>query len=277
MPTTLDLVPPAPPPPRGRDLPYSDGVPLESLWHRMTGDLLLACLQWHWRGREDFFAGANQFFYFDPAQAKNNDFLGPDFYVVKGVSHEPLRRSWVTWDEGGRVPNVIVELVSESTAAEDRGEKKRVYLQQLDVKEYFCFDPNGQVLEGWRKNGRRKPTPINPTTDGRLWSEELDLFLGSWTGEVYRYRDVWLRFFDANGTLIQTLSEAEAARAQQEAARAQQEAARARQEAARAQQETTRANAEAARADMEKREKDDALAELARLKAELDRLKNPPT
>lgn len=254
MPTTL-LEPPAPVPlPRGIDLPYSDGEPLESLWHRAAGDLLLACIQWHWRGREDFFAGANQFFYFDPAQAKNNDFRGPDFYVVKGVSHQPLRRSWVAWEESGRVPNVIVELVSESTADNDRVEKKRVYLQTLDVREYFCFDPDGHVLEGWRKNGKRKPTAIKPKA-GRLWSEELDLFLGGWTGEVYRYRDVWLRFFDAAGELVRTSAEAMEVQAQAETARAQTEAARAQAEARRA---------------------DTAEAELAQLRAELERLKNAP-
>jgi Uma2 family endonuclease len=258
MPTTL-----APPValPRGCDLPSSDGEPLESLWHRAAGDLLLACLHWHWRGRTDFFAGANQFFYFDPATARNTHFRGPDFYVVKGVSHEPIRRSWVVWEEGGRVPNVIVELLSESTADEDRGEKRRVYLEQLDVREYYCYDPDGQVLEGWRK-GKRRPVAIKPQ-GGRLWSEELELFVGPWDGEVLTYRDTWLRFFDAAGALVLTPAEAMDTQAQAAEARAQAQAAR-------AQAATAQAGAEADRANT-------AEAEVAKLRAELDRLKNPPT
>ncbi len=254
MATTLDLAPPAPAPPRGIDLPYSDGEPLESLWHRAAGDLLLASIHWHWRGRTDFFAGANQFFYFDPKTARNTNFRGPDFYVVTGVSHEPIRRNWVAWEEGGRVPNVVVELLSESTAEEDRVEKKRVYLEQLDVREYYCYDPDGRVLEGWRK-GKRKPTAIKPTA-GQLWSEELDLSLGTWDGVCLTYHDTWLRLFDAAGELVPTPAEAADARAREAAARA-------REAAARAQAEATRA--------------DSAEAEVAKLRAELAKLRSAPT
>ena len=224
MPTTLE--PPALVPlPRGIDLPCSDGVPMESGWHVKAMWLLVASVEQHWKGRTDFYAGGNNFFYFDPAQARNNNFRGPDFYVVKGVSHD-LRRSWVAWEEGGRVPNVVVELLSPSTADTDRVTKKRVYLEQLDVKEYYCYDPDGPVVEGWRK-GKRKPVAIKPAADGRLWSEELELFLGSWAGEHYRQRAIWPRFFDATGGLILHADEVAELRATAEAARATTEAARA--------------------------------------------------
>ena len=261
MATTLDLAPPAPALPRGIDLPYSDGEPLESLWHRAAGDLLLASIHWHWRGRTDFFAGANQFFYFDPKTARNTNFRGPDFYVVTGVRHEPIRRSWVAWEEGGRVPNVVVELLSESTAEEDRVEKKRVYLEQLDVREYYCYDPDGRVLEGWRK-GKRKPTAIRPAADGRLRSEELDLSLGAWDGVYLTYHDTWLRLFDTAGELVPTPAEAADALARAEAARAQAATARAQAADARARAEATRA--------------DSAEAEVAKLRAELARLRSAP-
>jgi len=233
--------------PRGCDLPCSDGVPLESTWHLKSMWLLIASIEQHWLGRTDFFVGGNQFFYFDPKQVKNNNFQGPDFYVVKGVSRFPLRRSWVTWEEGGRVPNVIVELLSPSTAENDRVDKRRVYLEQLDVREYYCFDPDGFVLEGWRK-GRRRPVAIKPQ-GGRLWSEELDLFLGSWEGVYLRDRETWLRFFDADGNLSPIAEEVAAERVAAATAHAQAEAARA----------------------------NSAEAEVAKLRAELERLNNPPT
>ena len=143
MPALLDLPLPLP---RGVDLPYSDGVPMETDWHVMAMWTLRESIEHHWRDRDDFYAAGNQFFYFDPAQARNANFRGPDFYVVKDIPREPLRRSWVVWEEGGRVPNVIVELLSPSTADVDRGEKRRIYLQQLDVKEYYCYDPDGPVI-----------------------------------------------------------------------------------------------------------------------------------
>jgi len=233
------LLEPPPTMPRGIDLPCSDGVPLESAWHLKAMWLLIASVEQHWRGRTDFVVGGNQFFYFDPAQARNNNFLGPDFYVVKGVPHEPIRRSWVVWEEGGRVPNVIVELLSPSTAAEDRGHKRQVYLERLDVREYYCYDPDGHVLEGWRK-GKRRPVAIKPK-NGRLWSEELELFLGPWDGEYMRYHDTWPRLYDADGNLSLIADEV----AEQ-------------------------------RADDERRAKDAALAEVAKLRAELAALKNPP-
>ena len=207
MPTTLELEPP-PALPRGVDLPTEDGENLESAWHLKSMWLLIASVEQHWLGRDDFYTGGNQFFYFDPKQARNTKFQGPDFYVVKGVNRFPIRPSWVTWEEGWRVPNVIVELLSPSTADHDRTYKKKVYLQDLDVREYYCFDPDGDVLEGWRKNGKRKPTAI-PLQDGRLWSEELELFLGTWEGVYLRDRQTWLRMFDANGNLSLIADEVE--------------------------------------------------------------------
>lgn len=263
MPTTLDLEPPPSPAPlpRGIDLPTEDGQNVESAWHLKAMWLLIASVEQHLLGRDDFVVNGNQFFYFDPAQAKNNNFRGPDFYFVRGVPREPIRRSWVVWDEGGRVPNVVIELLSPSTADEDRGPKKKVYLQDLAVKEYFCYDPDGHVLEGWRKNGRQKPTAIAPQ-DGRLWSEELGLFLGRWDGEHLRFHDTWPRFFDAKGNLVLIAEEAAAQQAAEAAARAQAAAAR--------------AQAATALAQAEKQAKDAALAEVARLKAELERLTTPP-
>ncbi len=151
MPTTLELEPP-PALPRGIDLPTEDGENLESAWHLKSMWLLIASVEQHWVGRTDFYAGGNQFFYFDPKRARNTKFQGPDFYVVKGVNRFPIRESWVAWEEGGRVPNVIVELLSPSTADHDRTHKKKVYLQDLDVREYFCFDPDGGRC--WKGGGR---------------------------------------------------------------------------------------------------------------------------
>ena len=42
----------------------------------------------------------------------NRDFRGPDFFVVLDVDGEVDRKSWIVWEENGRYPDVIVELMS---------------------------------------------------------------------------------------------------------------------------------------------------------------------
>lgn len=46
--------------------------------------------------------------------------------MVLGTENRP-RRSWTVWHEDGKYPNLIVELLSDSTAAIDRGLKKQIY------------------------------------------------------------------------------------------------------------------------------------------------------
>ena len=71
---------------------------------------------------------------------RRNDFRGPDFFLVLNTSPHG-RNAWVVWAEDGRTPDVVIELVSKSTAANDLGPKKEIYGTQLKVGEYFVFDP----------------------------------------------------------------------------------------------------------------------------------------
>ncbi|MCP4702157.1 MAG: Uma2 family endonuclease, partial [Gammaproteobacteria bacterium] len=70
----------------GADLPYEDGIPLESDWHLAAMNLLIDILEYFWQDRSDVYIGGNMFVYFDPEQRKNHDFCGPDFFVVKGAA-----------------------------------------------------------------------------------------------------------------------------------------------------------------------------------------------
>jgi Uma2 family endonuclease len=194
-------------------MPESDGVPVESQWHRDEMILLIAILSWHFRGREDFYVGGNQCIYYSLQQVLNRDFQGPDFFYVKGVSRTPTRERWIVWREGGRYPNVIVELLSSSTAENDRTTKKDIYEQTFRTEDYFCYDPYTGLLEGWRlKDG--KYAPIAENERGWLWSEELQLWLGQWQCAVLGYAGVWLRFFTPDGQLVLTAEEAQRQRAE---------------------------------------------------------------
>ncbi len=52
-------------------LPDEDGIPLEDFQHFYQQSILLASLTYHWRHRNDFFAGANMFVYYSTRQAEN--------------------------------------------------------------------------------------------------------------------------------------------------------------------------------------------------------------
>ena len=45
------------------------------------------------------------------------------------------------WEENGRYPDVIVELMSSSTAEVDTGIKKDIYEQIFKTPDYFVFHP----------------------------------------------------------------------------------------------------------------------------------------
>src|SRR5712692_4571796 len=132
------------------DLPTEDGIPLESNWHRIQINLLVDCTRQHWRARTDFFAGGKMFIYYSLKQVRNKEYKGPDFFVVKEVDGAHDRPAWIVWEEDGRLPDVIVELLSPSTAAADLGEKKDLYERRFKTPEYFCYDPDSRVLLGWR-------------------------------------------------------------------------------------------------------------------------------
>src|SRR5205807_10562240 len=94
----------------------SDGVPLESPWHLAAILLLMECVRFRLRGRTDFFVGGNMFLYYSEEQARNLDYRGPDFFFVDGVDGTRPRKWWAIWEEGGRFPDVIMELLSPTTA-----------------------------------------------------------------------------------------------------------------------------------------------------------------
>ena len=181
---------------------------MESSLHYAQLALLVSCLEWLWRDRTDFFIGANLTIYFSRQQIKNRDFRGPDLFLVKQTQKRP-RKSWVVWEEEGKYPNLIIELLSDSTAETDRTLKKLLYQERFHTHEYFWFSPDTLEFAGFRLSGQQYQ-PIAANEAGLCWSEELELYLG--------IQDRQLRYFNAQGQLIPTLEE-EAKLAQHQAER----------------------------------------------------------
>ncbi len=170
----------------------SDEPQMESTQHYQQLALLVSHLEWHWRERADFFVGANLTVYYTLEQLRVRKFLGPDFFLVRGVDPQP-RTSWVVWNEGGRYPDLIIELLSDSTAEVDRTEKKRLYQNIFHTHEYFWFSPITGEFAGFRLT-RHWYEAIPMDERGLRWSEELGLYLG--------VVDKQLRYFEADGTLV---------------------------------------------------------------------------
>jgi Uma2 family endonuclease len=189
------------------DLPYEDGIPLESSWHFFQIALLIEVVNCRFDALDDFYAGGDMFIYFNLEQLKTRDFRGPDFFYVKGVPRRPLRKYWATWDEGGRFPDVIMELLSPSTAATDRTIKKDIYERVFRTPEYFLYDPDAEQLQGFQLDGQQRYQPIQPNERGWLWSGRLGGWIGKWQGAYQGQPATWVRLFDEQGNLWTTQGE----------------------------------------------------------------------
>ncbi|KKD38290.1 Uma2 family endonuclease [Limnoraphis robusta] len=171
--------------------------PLESELHLRQILLLIQMLEYLWQDRQDFYAFGNLTIYYSLEQKKTDNFRGPDFFVVLNTSRKP-RKSWVVWEEGGKYPNVIIELLSKSTANVDRTTKKDIYQDTFRTPEYFWFSPETLEFQGF-EIVQGKYQEIQPNEQGQLWSQQLQLFLG-----IHQQQ---LRFFTPEGVLVPTPEE----------------------------------------------------------------------
>jgi Uma2 family endonuclease len=175
----------------------SDEPPLETDLHLRQMLLLISCLEWLWNDRQDFYCAGNLTIYYSQRQRKSEQFRGPDFFVVLGTERKS-RKSWAVWEEEGKYPNVIVEILSPKTAATDRGLKKQIYQDIFRTLEYFWFDPDSLEFQGFELL-RGQYEPLQPTSQGWLWSQQLQLFLG--------IQNLKLRYFTPGGQLVPTPEE----------------------------------------------------------------------
>ncbi len=192
---------------------YSDEPPVETELHLEQIMLLIKSLKWLWKERTDFYAVGNLSIYYSPHQKKSEDVRGPDFFVVLGTERK-TRKSWVVWEENGKYPHVIVEILSPTTAKTDRETKKLLYQDTFRTPDYFWFDPYTLEFAGFNLISG-KYQPLKPNEKGHLWSQELGLYLGIYEG--------LLRYFTSSAVLVPTPEESadmEAIRAAIEAERA---------------------------------------------------------
>jgi Uma2 family endonuclease len=232
------------------EIVFDDGEPVESPWHYEQMNLLFHLLRQvrAEQQRTDVYIGANQFVYYSVEQAREvaarggwPEVRGADVFWIGGVDPRREREGWVAWEEGGRLPDVIFELLSKSNTLAHRKAKKDLYAKVFGTAEYFVADRKGRRLDGFRLSGGEY-RPIVPEGRGWLWSEQLGVFAGLWQGRVGDQEAGWVRLYRPDGALIPTPQE-------------------------RAESERERAETERARADAERRRAEAAETELARLRA----------
>ncbi len=228
--------------------PESDGEPMaETEKHRDLMIDFIQMLKHHFESANDVYVSGNLFIYYEEANPRKS--ISPDVFVVFGVEKKQ-RRTYRTWDEAN-TPDFVLEVASPGTFTEDMGKKKELYASVLAVKEYYIYDPFGQIVPSFI--GYRLIDGVYQEIEfvnDRLPSAMLGLELGEHRGV--------LRLYNPNTSQwLQTSPE----RAENAETRAENAETHARQEASARQHAETRAeNAEAALAD--------ALAKLERLQAE---------
>ena len=225
--------------------PSSDGEPMaETERHRKALTDLIDILDKHFQHVPDVHVSGNLLIYYEEGNPRKS--VSPDVFMVHGVSKKELR-TYKTWEQQPTL-DFVLELASPSTFARDFNEKKEIYAKILKVKEYYIYDPYGEIdphFVGFRLVGEEYQEIA--FVDGRIPSAVLGLDLGERDGVLRMYNPVPAEWLYPSR---ERLDQAEARAAQE---------IRARQDAE-------------ARAAQEIRARQDAEAELAKVRAALERL-----
>jgi Uma2 family endonuclease len=183
--------------------------------------------------------------------------FSPDVMVVLDADDHP-RNSWIVHAEGKGL-DLCIEMVWLGWKKKDTKDKVKRYAE-LGIPEYFVFDMQERVLQGYRLIGRsREYTQLSPKS-GKLRSEVLGLNLS--------IEDTQLRFFHNNAAVLRAdecITRLDAA-VKKAGRRIQDEAERARLAEQRARAETERAEREAERSRLAEQRLAELLAEIEMLK-----------
>lgn len=148
-----------------------------------------------YQGCPDVFVNGGAFISYDVTDGNRR--VAPDLFIAFDVDvagiYENLPNFWI-W-EIGKVPDFVMEVASPSTAANDLGWKRDLY-QQLEIQEYWRFDPTGGQLYGKPIAGERlvagqyQEYELQYGDDGsvRAHSELLDVVF-HWKGDEFDVLD----------------------------------------------------------------------------------------
>ncbi len=98
----------------------------------------------------DVFVAGDLLWY--PVEGNPKIRIAPDVLVAFGRP-KGHRGSYKQWEEGGIAPQVVFEILSPGNRPAELIWKFRFY-QRYRVEEYYVYDPDRGLLDGWLKTGR---------------------------------------------------------------------------------------------------------------------------
>ncbi|HVA45732.1 MAG TPA: Uma2 family endonuclease [Pirellulales bacterium] len=210
------------------DYPTGDGRPLaETPVHQSVLIRMIHVLD-HWFEEDsNVYVAGNMLMYYVEGNPRQH--VSPDVFVTLGIPKDKRRDAYFTWEEGGRGPDLVIEVTSKSTRREDQRKKHALYRDVLRVREYYLFDPRGEYLKPRLQGFRLQEGQYVPmeAVDGRLPSEVLE-------GPQFEAVGEELQIYNpATGKCLLTKTEAELARSEEERLREREGRLRAEQEAER--------------------------------------------
>ncbi|BAU41121.1 Uma2 family endonuclease [Leptolyngbya sp. O-77] len=159
-----------PPRPSLIKYPETDGQPMtESDATRAYLIYCISALRLFFQSRPQVYVSGNLFIYYEEGKPQKS--ISPDVFVIFGVNKRE-RRSYKTWQEGGKLPSFVLEITSLSTQKQDEEIKPKLYAS-LEIPEYFQYDPTGDYLPSQLKgqrlvNGQYEPIAPETLADGSL-------------------------------------------------------------------------------------------------------------
>jgi Uma2 family endonuclease len=166
--------------PTSLELPDSDGMPVDNEDQNFLPNLLLFLLEYLWEERNDWYFGVDMGIYHTTGVNPRIPVV-PDAFLSLGVERRKggkSRRSYVTWEEDGIVPKLVIEMVSHTPGGEYE-EKLDIYTK-LAVPYYVIYNP-----EFWKRDGHL-PFEVYKLVNGvyrlqigeSFWMPEIGLGLG---------------------------------------------------------------------------------------------------
>ncbi len=208
--------------------PYAEEEPVvQSDWHNSVIFDAKAMVKAHLLGRPEAFVGSDIYVYWE--KGDNRKKVAPDLFVCPRVEPRGTeRKSFYVWRELSG-PQFVLEVLSESTQRLDWGPKFHAYRVGMRVPEYFLFSPHHHppCVWGFRlRDGEYEE--IARDARGRVWSEQMEVWIGTEAGTLIRLWDAQdRRLLTHTETVLQAQMAAD--RAEAEAHRADEAEARIRE------------------------------------------------
>ena len=205
--------------------------------------------------QQNVYVSGNLFIFYEENKPEKR--IAPDTFVVFGMSAYD-RSSYKLWEEGGKVPDFVLEITSKGTVAKDQGQNPLIY-RDLGVKEYFQYDPTGEYLKPSLQGVRLDQGEYVAISPKILSDRVLSLPSEVLGLDLHLYADKGFRFYDPiSEQILRSYAEAEFERSQAELERSVE-----RQFRIQAEQQKQEAEAIAAQERLEKQQAEQRAERLA--------------